>query len=196
MLETARRLDLPNFPPKSRAVAKLALRTCVRSARFEYNGNQNLALQPEIPPRMLDAPLTSASLLIRLRDGRDHEAWQQFVELYSAVVYGFARKRGLQDADAADVMQDVLRSVAGAAGRLNYDPRAAPSGAGSIPSLATKSSTSSKPAGIGSVGAAATRVSARGSRRSPSRSRDWPSRGTRSTSATSPPSPCGAFRPR
>src|SRR5260370_23570081 len=71
---------------------------------------------------MLDAPLTRASLLVRLRDGRDNEAWRQFVELYSAVVYGFARKRGLQDADAADVMQDVLRSVAGAASRLNYDP--------------------------------------------------------------------------
>src|SRR5258708_26036876 len=71
---------------------------------------------------MLDAPLTRASLIVRLRDGRDHEAWRQFVELYSAVIYGFARKRGLQDADAADVMQDVLRSVARAAGRLNYDP--------------------------------------------------------------------------
>jgi RNA polymerase sigma-70 factor (ECF subfamily) len=68
------------------------------------------------------APLTRASLLVRLRDGRDHEAWRQFVELYAPVVYGFARKRGLQDADAADVMQEVLRSVAGAAGRLNYDP--------------------------------------------------------------------------
>jgi RNA polymerase sigma-70 factor (ECF subfamily) len=71
---------------------------------------------------MLDAPPTSASLLVRIRDGRDHEAWRQFVELYAPVVYGFARKRGLQDADAADVMQDVMRSVAGAAARLNYDP--------------------------------------------------------------------------
>ena len=71
---------------------------------------------------MLDAPLTRESLLVRIRDGRDHEAWRQFVELYAPLVYGFARKRGLQDADAADVMQDVLRSVARAAGRLNYDP--------------------------------------------------------------------------
>jgi RNA polymerase sigma factor (sigma-70 family) len=71
---------------------------------------------------MLDAPLTRASLLVRIRDGRDQEAWRQFVQLYAPVVYGFARKRGLQDADAADVMQDVLRSVAGAATRLNYDP--------------------------------------------------------------------------
>jgi RNA polymerase sigma-70 factor (ECF subfamily) len=39
------------------------------------------------------------------------------------LIYGFARKRGLQDADAADLMQEVLRSVAGAVGRLDYDPR-------------------------------------------------------------------------
>src|SRR5258708_38335414 len=71
---------------------------------------------------MVDAPLTRASLLVRIRDGRDQEAWQQFVQLYAPVVYGFARKRGLQDADAADVMQDVLRSVAGGAGKLGYDP--------------------------------------------------------------------------
>src|SRR5262245_3682403 len=70
---------------------------------------------------MLDAPLTRASLLGRIRDGRDLEAWRQFVQVYAPVVYGFARKRGLQDADAADVMQDVLRSVAGAASRLQYD---------------------------------------------------------------------------
>ncbi len=71
---------------------------------------------------MLEAPLTRASLLVRIRDGHDQDAWQQFVQLYAPVVYGFARKRGLQDADAADVMQDVLRSVATAAERLNYDP--------------------------------------------------------------------------
>ena len=41
--------------------------------------------------------------------------------LYGPVVYGFARKRGLQDADAADLMQDVMRSVSAAIGRLDYD---------------------------------------------------------------------------
>src|SRR3954451_8863264 len=72
---------------------------------------------------MVDAPLTRASLLVRIRDGGDHDAWKQFVGVYAPVVYGFARKRGLQDADAADVMQEVLRSVAGAAARLEYDPK-------------------------------------------------------------------------
>ena len=68
-------------------------------------------------------PLTRASLLVRLKDPNDAGAWTEFVRLYASVVYGFARKRGLQDADAADLMQEVLRSVAGAVGRLQYDPR-------------------------------------------------------------------------
>src|SRR5262249_42524329 len=56
------------------------------------------------------------------RDGSDADAWQEFVRLYAPVIYGFARKRGLQDADAADLMQEVLRSLPGAMGRLAYDP--------------------------------------------------------------------------
>jgi len=68
------------------------------------------------------SPATRASLLMRIQDPQDHEAWRQFVQLYAPLVYGFARKRGLQDADAADLMQDVLRAVASSAGRLNYDP--------------------------------------------------------------------------
>jgi RNA polymerase sigma factor (sigma-70 family) len=72
---------------------------------------------------MADLPPTRPSLLIRIRDARDTEAWQRFVKLYAPLVYGFARKRGLQDCDAADLTQDVLRSVAAAAGRFNYDPK-------------------------------------------------------------------------
>jgi len=70
---------------------------------------------------MQESPATRASLLVRLRDGSDAGAWQEFVRLYAPVIYGFARKRGLQDADAADLMQEVLRSVAAAAYRLEYD---------------------------------------------------------------------------
>src|SRR6516225_7493276 len=68
-----------------------------------------------------DSPLTRASLLVQIRDGSNHDAWQEFIKLYGPVVYGFARKRGLQDADAADLMQDVMRSVSTAIGRLDYD---------------------------------------------------------------------------
>ncbi len=48
-------------------------------------------------------------------------AWNEFIGLYAAIVYGFARKRGLQDADAADLMQEVFRSVARAIGGWSYD---------------------------------------------------------------------------
>jgi len=61
---------------------------------------------------MADAPTTRLSLLLRMRDAKDYEAWHTFVELYAPLVFRFARKRGLQDADAADLTQEVLRSVA------------------------------------------------------------------------------------
>jgi RNA polymerase sigma-70 factor (ECF subfamily) len=68
-----------------------------------------------------DSPLTRASLLLQIRDGANQDAWHEFIKLYGPVVYGFARKRGLQDADAADLMQDVMRSVSSAIGKLDYD---------------------------------------------------------------------------
>src|ERR1700757_1361148 len=71
---------------------------------------------------MQESPATRASLLVRLRDSGDAGAWQEFVRLYAPLIYGFARKRGLQDADAADLMQEVLRSLSSAAHRLEYDP--------------------------------------------------------------------------
>jgi RNA polymerase sigma-70 factor (ECF subfamily) len=71
---------------------------------------------------MTDPPLTRPSLLVRLRDARDGEAWRQFVELYAPLVYRYARRHRLQDADAADLTQEVLGAVARSAARLNYDP--------------------------------------------------------------------------
>src|SRR6187431_2519196 len=70
-----------------------------------------------------DSPLTRVSLLVQIRSGSNHAAWAEFVKLYGPIIYGFARKRGLQDADAADLMQDVMRSVSGAISRLEYDQK-------------------------------------------------------------------------
>src|ERR1700757_513792 len=72
---------------------------------------------------MAEIPPTRASLLVRLRDPLDEAAWAEFVDLYAPLVYGYLRKQGLQDADAADLSQEVLGAVAGAVGRLDYDPR-------------------------------------------------------------------------
>lgn len=69
---------------------------------------------------MTESPVTRATLLLRLRDGNDADAWSQFLRDYGPMLYRFARSRGLQDADASDVVQDVLRSVGNAIGRLEY----------------------------------------------------------------------------
>jgi RNA polymerase sigma-70 factor (ECF subfamily) len=81
------------------------------------------SLRPVKGRFMGDALLTRASLLARLGDPEDRAAWRQFVELYGSLVYGFVRNRGLQDADAADLTQEVFLAVAQAMGRWRYDPR-------------------------------------------------------------------------
>ena len=72
---------------------------------------------------MQPSPETRASLLVRIRDGGDREAWQRFVDLYGPLIYGLGRKHGLQDADSADLAQEVLQLVAAAVRSLVYDPR-------------------------------------------------------------------------
>ena len=59
-----------------------------------------------------DVPDTRDSLLIRVANPRDQSAWEQFARIYRPVVYNVARMRGLQDADAQDVAQQVLVAVA------------------------------------------------------------------------------------
>ncbi len=54
---------------------------------------------------------TSLSLLRRMRL-RDATAWNRFAVLYTPLVYGWSRKAGLQDSDAADVTQEVFAVVA------------------------------------------------------------------------------------
>jgi RNA polymerase sigma-70 factor (ECF subfamily) len=72
--------------------------------------------------RSTKAPSTHATLLVKLRGDASAEAWQTFVDLYAPLVYGFCRSRGLQDADARDVTQQVLTSVHLAIRRFVYDP--------------------------------------------------------------------------
>lgn len=62
---------------------------------------------------------TRASLLVRLRDPADAVAWADFVSIYEPVIYRLARSRGLQDADAREVTQDVLIAVSGAIERFD-----------------------------------------------------------------------------
>jgi RNA polymerase sigma factor (sigma-70 family) len=71
---------------------------------------------------MNEAPSTQPSLLVRLRDRGDERAWAEFTEIYGPLVYQLARRRGLQEADAQDLVQEVFRSVARAIERYDPDP--------------------------------------------------------------------------
>ncbi|HVK13785.1 MAG TPA: sigma-70 family RNA polymerase sigma factor [Gemmataceae bacterium] len=64
---------------------------------------------------------TRASLLCRIRDPRDARAWDEFVRIYAPLLLGYGRRRGLQEADAADIAQDTLRNVVRAAPGFVYD---------------------------------------------------------------------------
>ncbi|MEM6366300.1 MAG: sigma-70 family RNA polymerase sigma factor [Planctomycetota bacterium] len=68
------------------------------------------------------AHTTRKSLLIRIKDRDDTESWSQFVDLYGPLVYRFGRRKGLQEADASDMMQDVMQRVSQSIERFEYDP--------------------------------------------------------------------------
>jgi RNA polymerase sigma factor (sigma-70 family) len=71
---------------------------------------------------MHKAPATRRSLIVKLRDPADHAAWHEFVTLYEPLVYRLARHKGLQDADANDLCQEVFRAVSQAIGSWDPDP--------------------------------------------------------------------------
>ena len=60
---------------------------------------------------MTRIPDTRASLLMRIQDPDNTAAWMEFVAIYRPVIYRMARHRGFQDADAQDVVQQVLIRV-------------------------------------------------------------------------------------
>lgn len=65
---------------------------------------------------------TRASLLGRLRDASDVAAWQTFTDTYAPLIYGFCRRHGLQEADAADVGQEVLAQIMQSIKTFEYSP--------------------------------------------------------------------------
>jgi RNA polymerase sigma-70 factor (ECF subfamily) len=74
---------------------------------------------------MSASPETRASLLIRLKDQADDEAWFEFTEIYRPVIFRLACRRGMQPADADDLVQQVLTAVARVIGRWEADPERA-----------------------------------------------------------------------
>jgi RNA polymerase sigma-70 factor (ECF subfamily) len=54
------------------------------------------------------SPPTSLTLLERLRQRTPPDAWTRFVDLYTPLLLAWARRQGLQEADAADLVQEVF----------------------------------------------------------------------------------------
>jgi len=67
-------------------------------------------------------PQTRISLLLRIQSTENDESWRLFVQVYGPTIYHYCRRRGLQDADAADVMQESLLQVSKSIARFDYQP--------------------------------------------------------------------------
>jgi RNA polymerase sigma-70 factor (ECF subfamily) len=65
---------------------------------------------------------TRQSLLGRLRDWGDEQGWQRFFNTYWRLIYGVALKSGLTEAEAQDVVQETVLSVARTMPKFQYDP--------------------------------------------------------------------------
>jgi RNA polymerase sigma-70 factor (ECF subfamily) len=65
---------------------------------------------------------TSVSLIERLRQPGDKEAWGRLVELYTPLLFFWAKKLGLQEQDAADLVQDVFAILVRKMPEFMYNP--------------------------------------------------------------------------
>lgn len=102
---TGEKLDQKRRPLES------SMNRCREQASFS-EALQNKLANPETRP----------SLLRLLGSELDQNAWKQFTELYSPVIYRYCRRKGLQEADALEVLQDVLLQVYQYIAAFDYDP--------------------------------------------------------------------------
>lgn len=65
---------------------------------------------------------THTTLLCRLADPEDSAAWREFHARYGELIQSFARRRGLQQADCEDLMQEVLVGLTRSMPGFEYDP--------------------------------------------------------------------------
>jgi RNA polymerase sigma-70 factor (ECF subfamily) len=65
---------------------------------------------------------TRRSMVERLGDWNDRKRWQQFFDSYWRLIHGTARKAGLTESEAQEVVQETLITVAKKIEQLKYDP--------------------------------------------------------------------------
>src|SRR5437763_9804802 len=65
---------------------------------------------------------TRRSLVDRLGNWDDQRRWQEFFDTYWKLIYSAARKSGLTEVEAEEVVQETVITVAKNVGKLRYDP--------------------------------------------------------------------------
>lgn len=65
---------------------------------------------------MTQFPETRESLIVQVKNPENRAAWEQFASIYRPVIFRAAVARGMQEADAQDLAQQVLLAVASAIG--------------------------------------------------------------------------------
>ena len=74
------------------------------------------------PEYLDDSYPTRPSLLERLRDTANKPAWQEFNDVYGPLIFRFAIKAGLNEAEAQDVVQDTLIAASRNLREFRYQP--------------------------------------------------------------------------
>jgi RNA polymerase sigma factor (sigma-70 family) len=75
-------------------------------------------IRTQDPPEFIP---TRSSLLSRLKDWDDEQSWRDFFDTYWKLIYNTATKAGLSEAEAQDVVQDTVLSVAKKMHEFKYD---------------------------------------------------------------------------
>jgi RNA polymerase sigma factor (sigma-70 family) len=107
----------------------VALRTAavdlIQTGRSQPVQNPN-AMADAQPPRphleRLDLIPTRATLLSRLKGSATDESWREFFETYWKLIYNTARRAGLPDSEAQDVVQETMLALTRHLPHFEYDP--------------------------------------------------------------------------
>ena len=77
---------------------------------------QSMPMKPEVP--LLE---TRSSLIQRLKATINGESWEEFFHTYWELIYNVARRAGLSEADAQDIVQETILKVHNSLDRFEYN---------------------------------------------------------------------------
>ena len=79
-------------------------------------------MKPHNWPKAEEIIPTRVTLLKRIKDMDDSDSWREFFETYWKLIYGYALRYGLTEAEAEEVVQETVIEVSRKMPGFNYDP--------------------------------------------------------------------------